>query len=187
MLFHISEEPGIARFEARASEYASSPVVWAIDERRVCNSLAPRECPRGTYYAGAGTTAADVERFLGSSPAVVAIESAWMDRARSCCLYGYHMPEEAFECLDAGAGYFVSRVPVVPVGVEVFEDPIRELLRRGAELRVLHSLWALRDAVLASSLQFSFIRMRNALPRPAGTSGPFQPMANVRSARRSQP
>ena len=105
----------------------------------------------------------------------------------------FHISEEPgiarFECrcLDAVAGYFVSRVPVVPVGVEVFEDPLFELLRRGAELRVLHSLWALRDAVLASSLQFSFIRMRNALPGPAGTSGPFQPMANVRSARSSQP
>ena len=27
-----------------------------------------------------------------------------------------------FECLDAWAGYFVSRVPVVPSGIEVFGD-----------------------------------------------------------------
>ena len=53
MLFHISEESDIARFEPRASEYATGLVVWAIDETRLCNYLLPRECPRVTYYAGA--------------------------------------------------------------------------------------------------------------------------------------
>jgi hypothetical protein len=37
-------------------------------------------------------------------------------------------------------------------------------MRRGVELRVLPTLWPLRDAVLESSLQFSMIRMRNATP-----------------------
>ena len=55
MLFHISEESDIARFEPRASGYPIPPghlVVWAIDESRLCNYLLPRECPRVTYYAG---------------------------------------------------------------------------------------------------------------------------------------
>jgi hypothetical protein len=167
MLFHISEESDIARFEPRASEHATGLVVWAIEERRLCNYLVPRDCPRVTYYAGADATAADVERFLGSSPAVVAIESGWVERVRSTRLYCYHMPPETFECLDAGAGYFVSRVPVVPSRINVVDDPIAALLGRGVELRVVPSLWPLRDAVTASSLQFSLIRMRNALPRAA--------------------
>jgi hypothetical protein len=166
MLFHISEESGIGRFEPRPSEYADGPVVWAIDACRLRNYLVPRECPRVTYYAGRETTAADVERFLGSSPAVVAVESGWLERLRSCRLYCYHLPPETFECLDECAGYFVSRVPVVPARVEVFDDPVAELLKRGVELRFVPNLWALRDAVVASSLQFSLIRMRNALPRP---------------------
>jgi uncharacterized protein DUF6886 len=165
MLFHMSEEPDIARFEPRASEYATGLVVWAIDERRLCNYLVPRECPRVTHYAAADTTATDVDRFLGSSPAVVAIESGWLERVRSTRLYCYHMPSETFECLDACAGYFVSRVPVVPSRIEIFHDPVAELLRRGVELRILPSLWPLRDAVVASSLQFSLIRMRNAALR----------------------
>jgi hypothetical protein len=107
-LFHISEESDIARFEPRGSEYATGLVVWAIDEGRLCNYLVPRECPRVTYYAGADTTATDVDRFLGSSPAVVAIESGWLERVRSTWLYCYHMPPGTFECLDACAGYFVS-------------------------------------------------------------------------------
>ena len=165
MLFHVSEESGITRFEPRASEYVSGLVVWAIEERRLCNYLVPRECPRVTYYAGVGATAADVARFLGSSPAVVAIESGWLERVRSTRLYCYHMPAETFECLDACAGYFVSRVPVVPSRIEVFDDPVGELQKRGMELRMAPSLWPLRDAVVASSLQFSLIRMRNAAPR----------------------
>jgi hypothetical protein len=167
MLFHISEQSDIARFEPRASEYATGLVVWAIEGRRLCNYLVPRECPRVTYYAGADATAADVERLLGSSPAVVAIESGWLERVRSTRLYCYHMAPESFECLDACAGYYVSRVPVLPSRIEVFDDPVAELLRRGVELRIVPSLWSLRDAVVASSLQFSLIRMRNAVPRAA--------------------
>jgi hypothetical protein len=44
---------------------------------------------------------------------------------------------------------------------------VAELLRRGVELRFVPSLWPLHDAVAASSLRFSIIRMRNALPRGA--------------------
>jgi hypothetical protein len=141
MLFHVSEEAGIQRFEPRRCEYISEPVVWAIDADRLRNYLLPRQCPRVTYYAGPQTTVADREQFLAS-----------------------HLPAETFECIDEGAGYFVSRVSVAPMRVEVLEDPIAELQRRGVALRVVDSLWPLRDAVVASSLQFSIIRMRNALP-----------------------
>lgn len=165
MLFHISEESGIELFEPRVSELTDAPVVWAIDAARLRNYLVPRECPRVTYYAGHQTTAADKERFLGSSPAVIAVESGWLERFRACRLYCYHLPPETFECLDECAGYFVSRVPVVPAFVEVFDDLLDELLRRGIELRFMPNLWELRDAVAVSSLQFSLIRMRNALPR----------------------
>jgi hypothetical protein len=165
MLFHISEESEITRFEPRATEYSAGLVVWAIEESRLCNYLVPRECPRVTYYAGADTTTADVERYLGSSPAVVAIESRWLDRLRSTRLYCYHMPPETFECLDACAGYFVSRVPVIPSHLEVLDDPVAVLLGRGVELRIVPNLWSLRDAVVQSSLRFSIIRLRNAAPR----------------------
>ena len=165
MLFHISEEPSITRFEPRPSEYVNEPVVWAISADRLCNYLVPRECPRVTYYAGSETEPADVERFLGSSLAVVAIESSWLERLRSCRLYCYHLSPETFECIDECAGYFVSRTAVTPLRVDVIEDAIAELVKRGIEVRCVESLWPLRDAVVASSLQFSVIRMRNATPR----------------------
>jgi hypothetical protein len=40
-----------------------------------------------------------------------------------------------------------------------------ELLSRRVDLRVLPNLWPLHDGLVASTLQFSHIRMRNALPR----------------------
>jgi hypothetical protein len=164
MVFHVSEERGIERFEPRAPE-GREPVVWAIDAGCLRNYLVPRECPRVTYYAGRETTAKDVERFLGESTAVIVIEREWLERVRSCRLYCYHLPRETFECVDECAGYFVSRVPVVPACVEVFDDPVAELRQRGVDLRIVPSLWPLRDAVVASSLLFSIIRMRNARPR----------------------
>lgn len=162
MLFHVSEEAGIGRFEPRAPEDGGPPVVWAVDAGRLRNYLVPRECPRVTYYAGGETNPADVERFLGASPAVVAVESGWLERLRACRLYCYHLPPETFECVDECAGYFVSRASVTPARVEVFDDLMAELLGRGAELRFVPSLWPLHDAVAASSLRFSLIRMRNA-------------------------
>jgi hypothetical protein len=169
MLFHVSEEPGIERFEPRPSPYVDEPVVWAIDAERLRNYLLPRDCPRVTYHAGPQTNAADAERFLGASPAVVAVESAWLERLRSCRLYCYHLPPATFECLDECAGYFVSRRAVVPAQVQVVEDVLAALLSRGVELRFLTDLWPLRDAVLSSTLRFSLIRMRNAAPRPSQT------------------
>ncbi len=162
MLFHISAEPGIEVFEPRPSQYTSEPVVWAINADRLHNYLVPRDCPRVTYYAGPATSAADVEHFLGSSRAVVAIESDCFERLRSCRLYCYHLGPETFECLDECAGYFVSRVAVAPARVELIDDPIAELLKRGIELRFVPDLWPLRDAVVESTLQFSIIRMRSA-------------------------
>jgi len=162
MLFHISEKADIQEFQPRPSEYTVEPVVWAIDADRLRNYLLPRDCPRVTYYAGPQTSAADRERLLGSSPAVVAIERDWLERVQRCRLYCYHLPPQTFECIDECAGYFVSRVSVTPARVEALEDPVSELRQRGVDLRILPNLWALRDAVVASSLKFSIIRMRNA-------------------------
>ena len=46
------------------------------------------------------------------------------------------------------------------------------LAGRGVELRFVPTLWSLHDAEVSSTLQFSIIRMRNALPRPTGKVEP---------------
>src|SRR5947209_3607509 len=100
MLFHVSEDGDIQRFEPRASATIAEPVVWAVDEQRMRNYLLPRDCPRVTYYRGPHSTPEDVDRFLGSSTAVIAIENGWLDRVRACRLYVYHLPGDGFECID---------------------------------------------------------------------------------------
>ena len=166
-LFHFSEEPAIALFEPRASAYTPGPVVWAVGEDRAANYLLRRDCPRVTFYAKPQNASADVERFFAGSTArhVVAIETAWLDRVQIENLWLYELPGDTFSAVDAGAGYLVSRTAVTPIAVTEIHDILATLTARDVELRVLPSLWKLRDAIFASTLAFSFIRMRNAQPR----------------------
>jgi hypothetical protein len=100
VVFHVSEEPNIEVFEPRCAEAMGESVVWAIDDAHLRNYLVPRECPRVTYAAGPRTTLADRERFLGSSAAVVAIETGWFERVQTCRLQCYHLPGDTFELAD---------------------------------------------------------------------------------------
>ena len=165
MLFHVSEDPGIELFMPRPSLIVAEPVVWAIDEAHLRNYLLPRDCPRVTYAAGPRTTAAEAAQFLTNNRPVVAIESIWFERARVTPLHCYSLPADSFELQDTIAGYFVSRRPVRPERVELIPNPLERLRSVGVELRVLSNLWALHDAVAASTLEFSMIRMRLAQPR----------------------
>jgi hypothetical protein len=166
MLYHFSEEPDIARFEPRLAKNADHPVVWAVDAQKSRNFLCPRECPRVTFFAGADTSADDVKRYLGSSASVLAFESAWLDRVRQLKLFCYHLSADTFHMVDRCAGFFQSTETVIPQQVEVIDDVLKALADRGVEIRVLASLWQLHDAVIASTLSYSIMRMRNAIPRP---------------------
>ena len=164
-LFHLSDDPGIARFEPRPSAYTEEPVVWAIAPERIANYLTPRDCPRVCFRAGPETSAADAARFLGGDEAVVAIEAGWLERLNSGRLHRYEMPRDGFVLRDEGAGYWVAHQPVTPLGVETLDDLKGAIAGEGVTLRVLPSLWDLHDAIKASSLTFSMIRMRNAVGR----------------------
>jgi Family of unknown function (DUF6886) len=170
-LFHVSETSGICRFEPRIppSDDAgvAGDVVWAIDEDHLPNYLLPRECPRVTFRASEQTTAEDRCRFLSHSSArrIITVEASWLPRIKSSRLYLYQMSAEAFELADASAGYWISRAAIVPRGMVEVSDPLGEMLKYDIELRVTPDLWPLHDAVIASTLEFSIIRMRNARPR----------------------
>lgn len=172
MFFHLSEAAGIEQLVPRIAQPGEEALVWAIDAEHLRNYLVPRDCPRVTFTAGPATTEADRARFMPSGAPVVAIESAWYTRLAQCRLYRYHLPPGPFTCLDAGAGYHVSRETVVPVHVDVIEHPLDLLLQQRVEVRLVPSLWALHDAVAASTLQFSMIRMRNAAPRDTTPRNP---------------
>lgn len=130
MLFHVSAKPSIAEFIPRRSKYTHDPVVWAVHDEKIRNYLVPRDCPRVTYHADSHTVAADSERFLGTSAAVIAIEASWWNRIRSFTQYCYSLPSDTFECIDECAGYFVSRAPVRPLQVFLYEIAVAESHRR---------------------------------------------------------
>jgi hypothetical protein len=167
-LFHVSEEPGIAVFEPRPvpslDAGVSGNAVWAIDEDHLPNYLLPRECPRVTYAAGPNTSAADIERWFDNTKArrIVVIEQRWLQIASHAVLYVYELPGDRFAPADRSAGYFISREAVAPVAVREVRDPLGEIAARGCELRAVPGLWPIRDGVMASTLDYSIIRMRNA-------------------------
>ncbi|MCB0078222.1 MAG: hypothetical protein KDD73_12480 [Anaerolineales bacterium] len=160
-IFHVSEAAEIALFEPRPTPYVSQPVVWAIAESHLAAYLAPRDCPRITFYANAQTSAADKARFLGHSQRVMAIPQRWYERLRRTTLYLYELPAAPFTCHDPIAGYYVAECAVRPRRITRVDDVVGALLARGVELRLLASLLPLRDAVVASSLACSIIRWRN--------------------------
>jgi len=171
-LYHVSDQPDITLFEPRPVRAGHphgdlSAVVWAVGERRLHNYLLPRDCPRVTFYATADSGPADVARLLGTTAArhVVAVESGWLDTIRNTTLWLYELPGQPFTLLDPIAVYYVTHKSVRPLSVRRVDDLLAELAARDVELRITPSLWPLRDAVLASSLHFSFIRMANAQPR----------------------
>lgn len=170
VLFHISDLPDITRFEPRPHAHLESAAVWAIDRAHLHNYLLPRQCPRVTFYALSSSDPADVDRLMGWSTAryVVAVESCWLPEIARHCLYQYEFSPETFTLLDAGAGYYVSYETVVPHTVRPIPDVLGTLVQHDVELRVMPSLWRLREMVITSTLQFSIVRMRNAQPPSEG-------------------
>jgi hypothetical protein len=170
-VFHVSEEPNIEVFVPRLPSTPTVemgfPVVWAVDAKHLVNYLVPRECPRVAFHTLPGSSEADRAALLGRGGAehVVAIDATWFERAVNNALWVYEFAPEAFACIDATAGYFVSRVAITPTARRHCRDPLAELVAAGVELRVVSNLQALAQAVASSSLAFSCIRMRNLTAR----------------------
>jgi hypothetical protein len=169
-LWHVSEDPDLEHFAPHRANTASSdePLVWAIDTRHLPLYWFPRDCPRCTFWAGERTSKADVASLLDGNPAsrIHVIEDGWLERVRAATLYLYRMPEATFsESLDT-AGYWMSREPVGGVARVTIDDLVGRHAAAAIELRTAPNLWPLWDEVVASTVAFSGMRLRNALPRP---------------------
>jgi hypothetical protein len=169
-LWHVSEDPDLEHFEPHRAKTASGDelLVWAIDTRHLPLYWFPRDCPRCTFWAGDRTTKSDVGLFLDGDHAsrVHVIEEGWLERVRAATLYLYRMPAATFsESLDT-AGYWMSGEAVDAIGRVTFDDLVGRHAAAGIQLRTEANLWPLWDRVVASTLEFSGMRLRNALPRP---------------------
>ena len=173
-LYHASSEPDIRVFKPRNCRNPvtdkNENLVWAIDEEHVHNYLLPRDCPRVTFSANSNTSARDIERLMCGTTAkhVIAVETSWLKRIRDEAIYLYVFDPEGFTMVDDAAGYYVSKRAVTPKSVRKVSDILSELLERDVELRVMRSLWELREEVIHSTMQYSIIRMKNATPPRKG-------------------
>jgi hypothetical protein len=172
-VLHFSEDPGITRFVPHVAATAQQPgaYVWAVDGARSPDYWFPRACPRAMAWVAPGTTAADRDRVVGPGcgDRVHAIEYGWLDAMRTVTLYAYRLPASQFTPTgEPVPNAHVATGTVLPLGPP---EPVGDLLRlheeAGIQLRVLGNLWPFWDAVTASTLGWSGIRMRNAQPRPA--------------------
>jgi hypothetical protein len=166
-LWHVSEDASITRFEPHRSATALSdePLVWAVDTRHLPLFWFPRDCPRGTFWAGPHTSGEDAERFLlGTAERVHATEGGWLEAIRNARVLAYRLPEAPFEPHPEVGGYWIAREPVEPVELEELGGLLDRHAEAGIELRIVPSLAPLWDRVIASSLEFSGIRLRNASP-----------------------
>jgi hypothetical protein len=163
----VSENASISRFEPHRVPFATrdEPLVWAVDTRHLPLFWFPRDCPRGTFWAGPQTSVEDGERFLlGASERVHATEAAWLDAIRDTRVIAYRLPEEPFGPHPEVGGYWLSNEPVEPLELVELGDLLARHAEAGIELRVVPSLAPLWRRVIASTLEFSGIRLRNADP-----------------------
>lgn len=168
-LWHVSEDASIVVFAPHATELSpDEPLVWATDTRHLPLFWFPRDCPRATFWAGAATSDDDVERFLDGdrSRRVHAVEGAWLERIRGARVVAYRLPGESFEPHPGVGGYWISRATVEPLELVELGDPLARHAEAGLELRLVDNLWPLWNRVIASTLEFSGIRLRNAAPPP---------------------
>jgi hypothetical protein len=163
-LWHVSEDPTIEVFEPHQSELHAldEPLVWAVDTHYWWLYWFPRDCPRACFEANEQTTDEDVDRWLDGDRTrrVGVIEWSWFERFRAARLFAYQLPPQTFERWDK---FFVSRDTVAPLELMELGDLLDRHAKAGNELRIAPALYPLWDHVIETTLDFSGIRLRNAI------------------------
>jgi hypothetical protein len=166
-VLHFSEDPGITTFVPHVAATAQQPeaYVWALDAEQAPAYWFPRDCPRVLAWPGPEATAAD-RRFLFDER-VHAIEYGWLPALQTVRLYAYRFDAAPFRPFGSPQPHaMVATTTVTPLGPA---EPVGDLLAlheaAGIQVRLVANLWGFFGEVVASSLRFSGIRMRNARPR----------------------
>lgn len=164
-VYHFSEDGTIRRFAPHVPPTNPShpPAVWAIGGEHAPLYWFPRDCPRVSVWANT-TQDQDVllKSFACEAHRLLATETAWLERMRSTRLYRYTFDAADFQPWEDAEGQFISDHVVAPVEVEPIADVFSLYADADIELRFTPRLGALTDAMLASGLPFSFVRLRNA-------------------------
>ncbi|PSL57610.1 hypothetical protein B0I31_102589 [Saccharothrix carnea] len=166
-VLHFSEDPTITRFEPHVAATARQPeaYVWAVDRARAPDYWFPRQCPRAMAWVEPTTSARD-RAWLGVER-VHAIEFGWLRRMQTATLYAYRFDVRPFRPFGDPPNAHVATEPVAPLGApEAVGDLLALHEDAGIEVRLMATLWPFWHRVAVSTLGFSGIRLRNALPQP---------------------
>jgi hypothetical protein len=157
-LWHFSENPSLGRFLPRDGK------VWAIDDPHSWLYWFPRDCPRACFWAVEQTADDDVDLWLDGDRdrQVAVIEASWLERLRSVRLFAYRMPPEPFDIVEDGR-FYIASTPVDAIDRVEVVDLLTRHAGAGTELRITPSLYPLWDKVIETTLDFSGIRLRNAV------------------------
>ena len=77
-------------------------------------------------------------------------------------LYAYRMPPEPFDVVEDDR-FYIASTPVDALERVELGDPLARHAEAGNELRITPSLYPLWDKVIEATLDFSGIRLRNAV------------------------
>lgn len=168
VLYHFSEDPRISRFVPHVprTNPSHAPAVWAIDAAHEPLYWFPRDCPRVAIWPRDAHDQPDFQvRLTTVARRVHAIESVWLERMRDAVIYRYEFGAEGFVPWPDADGQWISDREVVPIRVTPVGDLLAAHARAAIELRIVPSLWPLRDVAVTGEFDFSIVRMHNALPR----------------------
>jgi hypothetical protein len=168
----LSEDPDITEFVPHVASTAQQPepYVWAVDGDQAPAYWFPRNCPRATAWVTETTTPEDQHCILGPGGGrrVHAIEYPWLAAMSTTTVYAYRLPREPFRPIGEPRPYaWVASEPVRPLAPP---EPLGDLIhlheRDGIQLRVLPRLGDFWAAVVASTLDYSGVRLANSGTAP---------------------
>jgi len=167
LLFHFSENSNIAQFIPRPSKkvWGGRPYVWAVHASTSANYLFPRNCPRISIAA---SKKLPIQAYippstLNSPTHIIFIEESWLPLVQTCTLYRYQFSPHNFSLIDANAGYYVSKQPVIPIKQTKISNCIHALAAHKVQLVVcnLTTLKNIRHIVIQKMRHFSIIKWSN--------------------------
>ncbi len=164
-VYHFSEDGSIDRFAPHVppTNPSHQPAVWAMDAEHSPLYWFPRHCPRISVWAY-DEAQREVLRatFHTDATRICAAESGWLDRVRAANVFRYEFDGSDFEPWVDADGQYISEQTVYPTRVAELGDLLSLHAAAEVELRFTPRLGSLMDAMLASGLPFSFVRIRDA-------------------------
>lgn len=164
-VYHFSEDSTLRRFAPHVppSNPSHPPAVWAIDAEHAPLYWFPRGVPRISVWAYDDDQQQRLTELFGTEARrICAAEHSRFDEIRTAKVYRYTFDASQFEPWDLADGQYIASDVVYPDEIAVVDDLLRAHCEAGVELRLTPRLGALMDAILASGLPFSFVRIRDA-------------------------